>query len=325
MGTGHYVPERVVTNEELVAYVGGVPSRIQEKTGIRARHYASASQPTSHLGERAARAALEDAGLGPQDIDALIFATLSPDVMFPGCGVLLQDAMGFGPIPALDVRNQCSGYLYALSVADAWIRAGVHRRVLVVGAEVHSAGLDFSEQGRTITMLFGDGAGAVVLEASEDEDAGVLGVRLGADGSGAEHLWCEVPGSRSGKHLTHKDLREGRHFPTMNGRTVFRRAIETLTRETSEMLEAHGVEDRDRLVLVAHQANMRINEHLGKHLGLAPEQLVHTIQEFGNTTAASIPMALDVARRRGMLEPGTLVLHAAFGSGFTWGTALVKM
>lgn len=320
------MPKREVTNDELVAYVGGTASWVYERTGIVARHYADASETTSMLAKMACERALKDANMDVNAIDAIIFATLSPDVAFPGCGVFLQQELGLTHIPALDVRNQCSGYLYGLSVADAWIRAGVYEHVLLVGAEIHSAGLDFSESGRSITVLFGDGAGAVVLSRGVLGDAGeILEVRLGADGSGAEHLWCEVPGTRHGKHITREDIRDGRHFPSMNGRTVFRRAIETLTRETKALLHAHDLHDKiHKLFFVPHQANRRINEHLAQALGIRPERVAHTIKQFGNTTAASIPMALDMARRQGEVFPGTIVLHAAFGSGFTWGSALIR-
>jgi len=200
--------------------------------------------------------------------------------------------------------------------------------VLIVGAEIHSAGMRFDHEGRSITALFGDGAGAVILRGSEGEDEqGVLDVRLGADGSGAEQLWCELPGSRGGEHITEEDLRAGRHFPMMNGRAVFRHAVSTLTREVTALLEDHGLDDdaRASLVVVPHQANQRINELVAKQLRLNAERVVHTISHFGNTTAASIPMAFDIARRDGRIAPGALVVHAAFGSGYTWGTALVRM
>jgi 3-oxoacyl-[acyl-carrier-protein] synthase-3 len=266
-----------------------------------------------------------------RELDALIFATLSADLTFPGCGVLLQDALGVAGLPALDVRNQCSGYLYAMHVADAWIRAGVYNRVLVVGAEIHSAGLDFSEEGRAITVLFGDGAGAVILEGEEVEEGstrGILELTLGADGSGAEHLCCERPGTRSGTHITVEDIRNKRHYPTMNGRTVFRYAISTLMREISALTERHAElldARRADLIMVPHQANQRINEHLATQLGLSEDQVIHTIENHGNTTAASIPMALDIARRDGRIKEGALIMHAAFGSGFTWGTGLIGL
>ena len=330
-GTGHYVPDRIVSNAELVAYVGGSAQWIEERTGIRERRWARASQTTSELGLLATKRALEDAGVEARELDALIFATLSADLTFPGCGVLLQDALGVAGLPALDVRNQCSGYLYAMHVADAWIRAGVYNKVLVVGAEIHSAGLDFSEEGRAITVLFGDGAGAVILEGEEVEEGstrGILELTLGADGSGAEHLCCERPGTRSGTHITVEDIRNKRHYPTMNGRTVFRYAISTLMREISALTERHAElldARRADLIMVPHQANQRINEHLATQLGLSEDQVIHTIENHGNTTAASIPMALDIARRDGRIKEGALIMHAAFGSGFTWGTGLIGL
>ncbi len=243
-GTGHYVPDRVVTNNELIAYVGGDSQWIEERTGILERRWGTSEQSTAVLGHHAALVALEDAGLEATQLDALIFATLSPDMMFPGSGVLLQHSLGVPGLPALDVRNQCSGYLYALHVADAWIRAGVYERVLVVGAENQSAGLDISEQGRNIAVLFGDGAGAVVLEASEQEDpGGVIEISLGADGSGAPQLCMERPGTIGGVHLTPEHLRRGKHYPSMNGRQVFRRAISTLTRELEALFYRHDLRD----------------------------------------------------------------------------------
>ena len=326
-GTGCALPARVVGNQELAAQIGADAAWIESRTGIQERRFASAHETTSGLGVLAAQAALEDAGLSPQAIDALIFATLSPDVAFPGSGVLAAAALGLEQTPALDVRNQCSGYLYALSVADAWLRAGVYRRVLIIGAEVHSAGMDFSAQGRAITSLFGDGAGAVILEASQahGQDApGVLAVRLGADGRGAQQLWCESPGSATRPHIDEAALRQGRHYPKMNGRAVFRHAVQTLRREVSALLGEHELAPSS-LWLVPHQANRHINELLADELGIPQEQVLHTITRYGNTTAASIPMALDLGRRGGQLGAGQVIVHAAFGSGFTWGSALVRL
>lgn len=320
VGTGHYAPERVVDNEVLAAQVNSDPEWIRSRTGIVQRHYAAADQTTSDLATIASRRALENAGCTAQDLDAIIFATLSPDVVFPGCGVYLQEALGVPGIPALDVRNQCSGYLYALSVADAWIRAGVYTRILVVGSEIHSAGLDFSPSGRDITVLFGDGAGAVVVQAEEDDSRGIMDVRLGADGSGAPSLWCEAPGSRHRPQIDVSLLRAGRQYPQMKGRAVFRHAVTVLTQELQALLHDHSLDPQD-IVFVPHQANMRLNERLAQTMGLAPEQVIHTIDRFGNTTAASIPMALDSAFQDGRIVPGTPIIHAAFGSGFTWGTA----
>ena len=330
VGTGHHAPPRVVTNEELAPTLCSDPAWIESRTGIRQRRFAAAEVATSDLALEAARAALDDAGCGPADLDALIVATLSPDAFFPGSGVFLQRKLGLVDIPALDVRNQCSGFLYGLSVADAWLRAGVYQRVLLVGAETHSPGLDMSERGRAVSALFGDGAGAVVLEARpqgaphEPGEGALRGVRLGADGRGAENLWCERPGSTSRPHVDQQALVEGRHYPQMKGRAVFRRAVEVLERELRALLEEHHIDDLQRLVLVPHQANRHINEMVAQRLGLEESQVVHTIGDYGNTTAASIPMALDIARRAGRIPEDHLVVIAAFGSGYTWGTALLR-
>ncbi|QDG52622.1 ketoacyl-ACP synthase III [Persicimonas caeni] len=330
-GTGHYVPERVVTNEELAPLLGTTADWIEERTGIRERRYLGARESASTMGEHAARAALENAGCSSQSIDAIIFATLSPDVTFPGSGVFLQRKLGLAPIPALDVRNQCSGFLYALSVANAWLATHTYERVLVVGSEAHSPGLDLSPEGRSVSLLFGDGAGAAVLEWRDDGDAGVIEVSLGADGKGAEALWCEAPGSTSRPHISSDDLEDGRHFPHMKGRTVFRDAVRTLEREITALFDRHGVGEHDAatalddILLVPHQANRRINEMVAKNLGLRDDQVVHTIDQFGNTTAASLPMALDIARRDGRARSGQMVAMAAFGSGYTWGTALLRL
>ncbi len=323
-GTGYYVPERVVTNEELAPRLGTSAEWIEERTGIRERRFLAEHESAATLGEQAARAALEDAGCPSQSVDAILFATLSPDVTFPGSGVFLQRKLGLAPVPALDIRNQCSGFLYALSVADAWLLTGRYERVLVVGSEAHSPGLDLSPEGRSVSLLFGDGAGAVVLERRDRGEAGLIDISLGADGRGAEALWCEVPGSLSRPHISADDIDQRRHYPHMKGRTVFRDAVRTLEREISALFERNAV-SLDEVLLVPHQANRRINEMVSKGLGLPDEQVVHTIERFGNTTAASLPMALDIARKNGRATKGRLVAMAAFGSGYTWGTALLRL
>lgn len=323
-GTGHYVPERVVTNEELAPRLGTTAEWIEERTGIRERRFLAGNESASTMGEQAARAALEDAGCAAQSVDAIIFATLSPDVTFPGSGVFLQRKLGLAPIPALDVRNQCSGFLYALSIADAWLQTQTYERVLVVGSEAHSPGLDLSEEGRSVSLLFGDGAGAAVLEHREDTASGIADISLGADGHGAEALWCEAPGSTSRPHISPQDIDQRRHFPQMKGRTVFRNAVRILERELSALFERNDLAGDD-VLLVPHQANRRINEMVAQNLGLDDSQVVHTIERFGNTTAASLPMALDIARRDGRAQPGVPIAMAAFGSGYTWGTALIRL
>jgi 3-oxoacyl-[acyl-carrier-protein] synthase-3 len=322
-GTGHYVPEHVVTNEELAPRIGTTADWIENRTGILERHYVSPGESNASLAEAAARAAIDDAGWEVDDVDALIVATLSPDAVFPGVGVYLQERLGLGSLPALDVRNQCSGFLYGLSVADGWIQSGQYDRVLLVGSEVHSTSLDFSPEGRDVTALFGDGAGAVVLE-SDDAVEGVVEVRLGSDGGGAEMLWCEVPSARLHPSMSTEYVEEGRHYPKMSGRAVFKRAVETLEREIVAILDDLDLEPDD-VLFVPHQANRRINEMVADRVGIADDRIVHTIERYGNTTAASIPSALDIARRDGRAGPDDLLLFAAFGSGFTWGTAVVRL
>jgi 3-oxoacyl-[acyl-carrier-protein] synthase-3 len=323
-GTGTYTPERVVSNDELAARLGTTPEWIEDRTGIKERRYVAPGEAPSDMAQKASRKALEDAGLDAADIDAIVFATLSPDVQFPGSGVYLGMKLGLEGRPAIDIRNQCSGFLYALSVAHGWLSTRLYKRVLVVGAEAHSPGLNLSEEGRNVSVLFGDGAGAVVVEPGPTSK-GLLDISLGADGSHAESLWCELPGTASHPHISREDIDEGRHYPKMRGRAVFRAAVEHLERELSELFDRNGVDPvEDNLLLVPHQANKRINELVAQRLALPEDQVVHTIDNFGNTTAASLPMALDHARREGLIWDGRLVAMAAFGSGYTWGSALLR-
>ncbi len=323
-GSGVYVPERVVSNDELAAKLGTTPEWIEDRTGILERRYVEPGEAPSDMALEASRDAIRDAGLEVGDIDAIIFATLSPDVQFPGSGVYLGTKLGLEGLPALDIRNQCSGFLYALAVAHGWLSAGLYRRILVVGAEAHSPGLDLSERGRNVSVLFGDGAGAVVVEAGPTSK-GLLDISLGADGSHAESLWCELPGTASHPHIKREDIDDGRHYPKMRGRAVFRAAVEHLERELSELFERNELDPiADEVLLVPHQANRRINEMVAERLGLPDNQVVHTIDYYGNTTAASLPMALHHALQDGRIDDGQLVAMAAFGSGYTWGTALFR-
>jgi 3-oxoacyl-[acyl-carrier-protein] synthase III len=323
-GSGYYAPDRVVTNAEMASWLGTTAESIEARTGVRERRFVGEGESAATMAEQAAREAIADAGLAPDDLDAIVFATLSPDVLFPGSGVFLQRMLGVEPIPALDVRNQCSGFLYGLSIAHAWLTTRVYDRVLLVGSEAHSPGLNLSEHGESVSLLFGDGAGAVVLERDTQADCGIIDIALGADGSGAEALWCEAPGSSRRPHITADDIALGLHFPKMKGRTVFRKGVETLERELTALFERNGADLAD-VLLVPHQANKRLNEMVAGRLGLADEQVVHTIERFGNTTAASLPMALDIARKEGRAPRGTLVAMCAFGSGYTWGTALMRL
>lgn len=328
-GVGIETGARRITNEELAAQVESSDEWIRKRTGIEARYFVEKGQSNTSMGLAASRKALRQAGLSVGDLDALIFATLTPDVAFPGTGVYLQEALGAAPIPALDVRNQCSGFLYGLSVALGWIRAGMYRRILLVGSEIHSTGLNLTPAGRDVAVLFGDGAGAVVLEARDGDSefpkkgGQVVEVALGADGSGADLLICERPGSQFHPRISEEDIRAGRHFPTMEGRQVFRRAAEALSREIAAAMERNQLA-AEEVILVPHQSNQRINELVAQRLGIAPERVVHTINEYGNTTAASIPMALYHGLEEERIEEGDAVILAAFGSGLTWGTAVVR-
>jgi 3-oxoacyl-[acyl-carrier-protein] synthase-3 len=330
IGSGHYVPSKVVTNDDLAKLFPTSDEWIQQRSGIKERRFIEQSGiGASDLAVPAARMALERAGKTESDVDAIIFATLSPDYNFPGSGVLLQHKLGMTSIPALDVRNQCSGFLYSLSIADAWIRAEVYRHILVVGAEVHSTGLEFSERGREVTVLFGDGAGAVLVgpaeaAASDARPRGVLTVVLHGDGVGAQDLWVEAPTSSQIPRLTPEMMEQGRHFPRMNGKQVFRWATAKMPEVAREAMGKVGLTIADIDLFIPHQANMRINQHVANELGLPESKVVHNIDRYGNTTAATIPIGISEAQGDGRIPQGSTVLFAAFGAGFTWGAAVVR-
>ena len=344
-GVGFYVPENVVTNKDLERYMDTTDEWIRERTGIVERRYCTKhKETTSTTGHIASQRALSDAGMTAEEIDMIIFATLSPDYYFPGCGVLLQRHLGITQreIPALDIRNQCSGFVYGLSVADAFIRSGAYRNILLVGAETHSMGLDYSTQGRNVTVIFGDGAGAVVISATDEEGRGILSTRLHANGDYAEELAMINPGSHSGVHVedpsvfgyepsefgktfvSPKMLEEGMLFPNMNGQLVFKNAVVKFPEVINEVLTASGLKSADINLLVCHQANLRISQFVQKLMGLSDDQVWNNIQQYGNTTAASIPIALGEASEAGKVKKGDLVCLAAFGSGFTWGASLIR-
>ena len=324
LGIGMHVPERVVPNEELTALMDTSDSWIRERTGIYERRYVESGIGVSDLALVASRQAIEGAGIDPNDLDFIVFATLSPDYNFPGSAVLLQEKLGVGPIGALDVRNQCSGFIYGLAVADSFIRAGTYRHILLVGAEVHSTGLDFSTAGRELAVLFGDGAGAVVLGSSGSEGAeGVQSVHLHAEGQYASKLWLEVPGSRYRPRIDAQMLRDGRHYPKMEGRAVFKHAVRRFPEAIREALSSAGLELEDVDLFVLHQANLRILEAVALAMEVPMEKFFCNIQRYGNTTAASIPIALHEAVQEGRIREGSRVMLAAFGSGFTWGSAVV--
>lgn len=326
LGVGSYVPARVVTNDDLAKMMTTSDEWIVQRTGIKERHFIEETGiGASDLAVPASKAAMAHAGVKPEEIDAIVFATLSPDYFFPGSGCLLGDKLGMNGKPAMDVRNQCTGFLYALSVADAWVRTELFHKVLVVGSEVHSTGLEFTDRGRDVAVLFGDGAGAVVVGRAQDEDRGLLSMCLHADGSGAKDLWVEAPASAIDPRLTHEMMEEGRHYPKMVGKHVFRWAIEKMPEVALQAVEKAGLTMEEIDLFIPHQANMRINQMVAARLGLPDEKVVHNIENYGNTTAATIPMALDRAYKEGRVQPGARVLFAAFGSGYTWGGAVLRI
>lgn len=341
-GIGMYVPEQVVTNQDLTKYMDTSDEWIQERTGIRERHYAHRTEETTTtMGVAAASIALERAGVTAEEVDFIVFATLSPDYYFPGCGVLLQRAMGMKEIGALDVRNQCSGFVYALSVADQFIKTGMYRNILVVGSEKHSFGLDFSTRGRNISVIFGDGAGAVLLQRAEKEGQGILSTHLHSDGASAEILAMYNPGTHANHwadknyadfdnaeigemFMSHAMIDKGQNFPYMDGQSVFKKAVVKIPEVIGEALTANGYQPSDIDMLIPHQANLRISQFVQQRLGLRDDQVYNNIQQYGNTTAASVPIALCEAWEKGMVKDGDLVCLAVFGSGFTWASALIK-
>lgn len=326
LGVGHYVPERVVTNHDLTRLMDTSDEWIQQRTGIRERRFSDGCTGSADMGAIAAREALQSAGLDAGAVQCIVFATLSPDVDIPASAFLLQEKLGISGVPAFDVRNQCSGFIYSLSVADQFVKTGAYDYVLVVGAEVHSTGLDLSTRGRDVAVIFGDGAAAVVVGPSPDPDRGILSTHLHAEGKYAEKLWVEAPGCRLRPRVTEEMITgpDGRIFPRMEGRYVFRHAVTRLSEVITEALEANGLQAKDLDLLIPHQANLRINQMVAMGLGLSEEQLVNNIDRYGNTTAASIPLALYEALSEERLRPGMLVCLAAFGAGFTWGSALLR-
>jgi 3-oxoacyl-[acyl-carrier-protein] synthase III len=340
-GIGKYVPENIVTNNDLLKYMDTSDEWIQERTGIKERRYAHRTEETTTtMGIEAAKVAIERAGIIAQDIDFIIFATLCPDYYFPGCGVLLQREMKMKEIGALDIRNQCSGFVYGLSVADQFIKTGMYKNILLVGSEKHSFGLDFSTRGRNVTVIFGDGAGAVVLQPTTSENQGVLSTHLHSDGSDAEVLAMYNPGTHANHwkenlnsfddaeigemFISHDMINNAQIFPNMDGQTVFKKAVVKFPEVIVEALEKNNLTTNDINLLVPHQANLRISQFVQQKLKLRDDQVFNNIQKYGNTTAASIPIALCEAYEQGKVKEGDLVCLAAFGSGFTWGSALVK-
>ena len=329
-GIGHYVPENVVTNEDLEKLMDTNDAWIQERTGIQERRHVGrdGSESTSVLGYKAAQKALENSGMDKSEIDFIIFATLSPDLYFPGCGVQLQDYLGLDTIGALDVRNQCSGFIYALSTAHAYVKSGLYKNILVVGAENHSFGLDMTTRGRGVSVIFGDGAGAVIVGASDDNERGILSCNMHSEGKYAEELMMGFPGTKYGwVDLMLKDDFEPDYdkiYPYMNGNFVFKHAVTRFPEAILEAFEDAGESIENLKMLIPHQANLRISQFVQRHMKLRDDQIYNNIMKYGNTTAASIPIALSEAVEKGKVQQGDLVCLAAFGSGFTWGSVLLR-
>jgi len=344
-GIGKYLPEQVVTNDDLTKCMDTSDEWIQERTGIKERRYAEKHhETTTTMGAAAARQAIERAGITKEEIDFIVFATISADYYFPGCGVLVQRELGIanGAVGALDIRNQCSGFVYGLEVVDQFIKAGKYKNILFVCAEMHSMGMDFRTEGRDVSVIFGDGAAALVLQPTEDENSGILTTHVHSDGTYAEELSLLNPGSHGGYHVgteqfgypdtdkfggvfvTQKMIDDYMLSPYMNGKLVFKHAVTKFPEVIQEALDFTGLTTDDIDMFIPHQANLRISQFVQKRLGLPDEKVFNNIQKYGNTTAASIPIAMCEAWEEGKIKDGDLVCVAAFGSGFTWGSGLLR-
>ncbi len=328
-GLGFYVPEQVVTNDDLSKIMDTNDAWIQERTGIKERRHVGKDDgnTTTAMGVKAAKIAIERAGIDKDDIDFIVFATLSPDYYFPGPGVLVQRDLGLKTVGALDVRNQCSGFVYALSVADQYIKTGMYKNILVIGSEVHSKGMDFTTRGRNVSVIFGDGAGAAILGREENLEKGILSTHLHAEGQHAEELALLAPGM-GGRWVSDivadNDPNDESYLPIMNGQFVFKNAVVRFSEVIMEGLAKNGLKPTDIDLLVPHQANLRISQFIQAKFGLADDQVYNNIMSYGNTTAASIPIALTEAWEKGKVKSGDLVVLAAFGSGFTWGSVIIR-
>jgi 3-oxoacyl-[acyl-carrier-protein] synthase-3 len=324
-GTGHFVPPKVVTNFDLEKMINTTDEWIRQRSGIVERHYVEPGVGSSDLGYEAALRAIENAKIDKSEIDFIIAATLSPDNYFPGIGVLIQAKLGLSGIGALDVRNQCTGFIYALSVADQYIRTHTYKKILVVAAEVQTSNLDYSDEGRDIAVLFGDGGAAIILEPNDKDDGrGVLSTHLFSDGNYASDLWMEKPSPKDNPTFRKEYIDEKKYYPCMNGRNVFKNASEKMPEAVKIALEENGLTIEDVDHLIPHQANDRISMMVAKILRIPVEKVIRNIDRMGNTTAASIPIALDESLKSGRIKEGDTVVLTAFGSGYTWGSAVIK-
>lgn len=327
-GLGFYVPSNVVTNDDLTKIIDTTDEWIQERTGIEERrHIIRGEDTTTSMGVKAAEIAIERSGVAKEDIDFVVFATLSPDYYFPGPGVLVQRDLGLRTVGALDVRNQCSGFVYAVSVADQYIKTGMYKNILVIGSEVHSTGLDMTSRGRGVSVIFGDGAGAAVMSREEDVTKGILSTHLHSEGQHAEELALLAPGMGARwvtDIIADNNPDDDSYYPHMNGQFVFKNAVVRFAEVIKEGLEANDLTVADINMLIPHQANLRISQFIQKKFELSDDQVYNNIQKYGNTTAASIPIALTEAWEKGKIKSGDTVVLAAFGSGFTWGSVIIK-
>ena len=327
-GLGYYVPDNVVTNDDLSKIMDTNDEWIQERTGIQERrHIIRGEDTTTTMGVKAAKIAIERSGIAKEDIDFVVLATLSPDYYFPGSGVLVQRDLGLKNVGALDIRNQCSGFVYAVSIADQYIKTGMYKNILIIGSEVQSTGLDMTNRGRGVSVIFGDGAGAAILSREEDLSKGILSTHLHSEGQHAEELYVKAPGM-GGRWVTDiladNDPEDDSYFGYMNGQFVFKNAVVRFSEVINEGLEANGLQVSDIDMLIPHQANLRISQFIQNKFKLTDDQVFNNIQKYGNTTAASIPIALTEAWEQGKIKSGDTVVLAAFGSGFTWGSVIIK-
>ena len=327
-GIGYYVPENIVKNKDLEKIMDTSDEWIQERTGIRERRWVleGSDESTSSMGTEAAKKAIKNAKISPDEIDFIIFATLSPDYFFPGSGVLIQRNLGLKEVGALDIRNQCSGFIYALSIADQYIKSGMYKNILIVGSELHSGGLEKSTRGRNVSVIFGDGAGAVIIQASDDSGKGIMSTHLHSEGKHAEELVVISPATKKWIDKLVEDPNEdgSSYAPYMNGNFVFKNAVVRFMEVINEALIKNNLTKEDINLLIPHQANLRINQFVQKQLSLPDEKVYNNIMKYGNTTAASIPIALAEAIEKGKLNDGDILCLAAFGAGFTWGSALIR-
>jgi 3-oxoacyl-[acyl-carrier-protein] synthase-3 len=329
IGLGHYVPENIVTNDDLSKIMDTTDEWIQERTGIKERRWAKPGdgQSTFTMGLEAAKKAISNSGIEKEDIDLIVFATLSPDYYFPGPGVQIQEALEIDTVAALDIRAQCSGFVYSISVADQFIKTGMYKNVLVIGSELQSHGIDKSTRGRSISVIFGDGAGAAILTREEDLTKGILSTHIHSEGKHALELATEAPGMGTrwvSDIIKDNDPEDFSYRPYMNGQFVFKHAIKRFSEVINEGLQKNNLEVSDIDMLIPHQANLRISQFIQKRFGLTDDQVYNNIQKYGNTTAASIPIALSEAHEQGKVKSGDTVVLAAFGSGFTWGSVIIK-